>query len=176
MLTPDQMLAAHKANVETLMGLTNKAFEGLEKLVELNVKAAKTAIVDGSDHTHTLLSVKDAQQLLALQAKLMQPLAEKAAAYNRQVVEIAKSTGEQFQHAAQEQAHDAGKQVSSALDSAFKNAPAGTENAAEMMKSAVSAANSAFEHVQKALKQANDLAQANLEAFTHQAGQTKGKK
>ena len=33
-LTPEQMLAAHKANIETLFGLTNKAFEGVEKLVE----------------------------------------------------------------------------------------------------------------------------------------------
>jgi len=28
-LTPEQMLAAHKANIETLFGLTNKAFEGV---------------------------------------------------------------------------------------------------------------------------------------------------
>ena len=33
MLTAEQILAAHKANVETLFGLTNKAFEGVEKLV-----------------------------------------------------------------------------------------------------------------------------------------------
>jgi Phasin protein len=37
MLTAEQVLAAQKANVETLFGLTNKAFEGVEKLVELNL-------------------------------------------------------------------------------------------------------------------------------------------
>ena len=31
-LTPEQLLASHKANLETLFGLTNKAFEGVEKL------------------------------------------------------------------------------------------------------------------------------------------------
>ncbi len=40
MLTAEQILAAHKANVETLFGLTNKAFEGVEKLVELNLQVA----------------------------------------------------------------------------------------------------------------------------------------
>ena len=38
MMTAEQSDAAHKANVETLFGLTNKAFEGVEKLVELNLK------------------------------------------------------------------------------------------------------------------------------------------
>ena len=37
MLTAEQMMAAQRANVETLFGLTNKAFEGVEKLVELNL-------------------------------------------------------------------------------------------------------------------------------------------
>ena len=38
MLTAEQILASQKANFETLFGLTNKAFEGVEKLVELNLK------------------------------------------------------------------------------------------------------------------------------------------
>ena len=39
MLTAEQLLAAQKANVETLFGLTAKAFDGVEKLVELNLTA-----------------------------------------------------------------------------------------------------------------------------------------
>jgi hypothetical protein len=34
MLTADQILAAHKANFDILFGLTTKAFEGVEKLVD----------------------------------------------------------------------------------------------------------------------------------------------
>ena len=39
MLTPEQLVASQKANLETLYGLTSKAFEGMEKLVELNLQA-----------------------------------------------------------------------------------------------------------------------------------------
>jgi hypothetical protein len=39
MMTTEQIVASHKANVETLFGLTSKAFEGMEKLVELNLTA-----------------------------------------------------------------------------------------------------------------------------------------
>src|SRR5436190_10821302 len=83
MLTAEQMLAAQKANVETLFGLTTKAFEGVEKLVELNVTATKAALVEAAETSQSLLSVKDAQELLALQAALFQPLAEKTSAYSR---------------------------------------------------------------------------------------------
>ena len=68
MLTAEQVLAAHKANVETLFGLTNKAFEGVEKLVEPNLQVAKTALTEAADTTSAALSVKDAQELLSLQA------------------------------------------------------------------------------------------------------------
>ena len=40
MMTVEQVMGAHKANVEILFGLTGKAFEGMEKLVELNMQVA----------------------------------------------------------------------------------------------------------------------------------------
>ena len=73
-LTAEQMVATHKANVETLFGLTQKAFEGVEKLVELNIQVARTAMVEVADTTKAALSVKDAQELLALQQRLLQLL------------------------------------------------------------------------------------------------------
>jgi hypothetical protein len=48
------------------------------------------------------------------------------------------------------------------VDSATKNAPAGSETAVAVMKSAVAAANNAFESMQKAVKQASDMAEANF--------------
>ena len=92
-LTPEQVLAAQKANLEVLFGLTEKAFAGVEKLVELNLQVAKAAMSEAADNTKAVLSVKDAQELLALQQALLQPAAEKAAAYSRSVYEIAATTG-----------------------------------------------------------------------------------
>src|SRR5436190_1998270 len=63
MLTAEQILASQKANVETLFGLTSKAFEGVEKLVELNLTATKAALAEAAGTTQAALGVKDAQQL-----------------------------------------------------------------------------------------------------------------
>ena len=103
MLTAEQILAAQKANVQTLFGLTGKAFEGVEKLVELNLQVAKTALEEASETTAAALSVKDAQELLALQASMLQPTAEKAAAYGRHVYDIAAATNAEVAKAAEAQ-------------------------------------------------------------------------
>ncbi len=164
MLTVEQVIASHKANIETLFGLTNKAFEGVEKIVELNLTASKAALAEAANHTQTMLSVKDAQELLALQSGLLQPLAEKTAAYSRHLYDIATSTGAEFTKNAEAQAADAQKKFAGLVDSAAKNAPAGSESVVAIMKSSVAAANNALESVQKAVKQATEVAEANFNA------------
>ena len=176
MMTAEQIVASHKANVETLFGLTAKAFEGVEKLVELNLTAAKAALDESANNTQAALSVKDAQELLAMQANLFQPLAEKTAAYSRHLYDIASGTSGEFTKAIEAQAAAAQKQFASLVDSAAQNAPAGSEQAVAMMKGAVQAANNAFESVQKAVKQATDLAESNLAAVATAAPKAGKKK
>ena len=169
MLTPEQLVASQKANMETLYGLTAKAFEGMEKLVELNLQATKAALAESANHTQAVLSVKDAQELLALQAGMFQPLAEKAAAYSRHLYDIASGTGAEFGKAFEGKVAEGQAQFAALVDNAAKNAPAGSETAVAMMKSAVAAANNAFESVQKAVKQASDVAEANFNAVANTA-------
>lgn len=169
MMTAEQMMASHKANVEMLFGLTNKAFEGVEKLVELNLQVAKAALGEVAENTRAALSVKDAQELLALQASMLQPTAEKAAAYSRHVYDIAASTNAEVTKVAESQIADTQKKFASAIDTAMKNAPAGSENAVALVKSAMAAANNAYDSVAKASKQAADVAEANFQAVTSSA-------
>ena len=169
MLTPEQVLAAHKANLETLFGLTNKAFEGVEKLVELNLQATRAALGEAAETSKAALSVKDAQELFSLQAGLLQPAAEKAAAYSRHLYEIAAATNAEIGKVAELTAADSQKKFMAVVDTAVKNAPAGTENAVALVKSAVAAANNAYETVQKATKQATEVAEANFQAMTSTA-------
>ena len=179
--TPEQLFAAQKANFETLFGLTTKAFEGIEKLVELNLQVAKTSLGELAETTKAAFSVKDAQELMALQAGLLQPAAEKAAAYSRHLYDIVASTGAEVTKAAESTMAEGQKKVLALVDTAMKNAPAGSENAVALVKSAVAAANNAYDSVQKATKQAAEVAEANFQAMTNQAvkatqAATKGKR
>lgn len=169
MLTAEQIMASHKANIETLFGLTQKAFEGVEKLVELNVQATKAALAETANHTQAVMGVKDAQELLALQASLVQPLAEKTAAYSRHLYDIASAAGADLSKTFEGQAAEAQKKIVGLVDSASQNAPAGSEAAVAVMKSAVAAATNAFESVQKAVKQASDMAESNFNTVSASA-------
>lgn len=175
MLTAEQLMAAHKANIETLFGLTQKAFEGVEKLVELNVQATKAALAESANNAQAVMGVKDAQELLALQASMVQPLAEKTAAYSRHLYEIAQSAGAELSKSMEGQTAEAQKKFADLIDTATQNAPAGSETAVTMMKSAMTAANTAFESVQKAVKQAGDMAESNFNSVSESAlSATKG--
>lgn len=169
MLTVEQIMASNKANLETLIGLTSKAFEGVEKMVELNVTAAKAALAESADHAKAAMSVKDAQEFMALQAGLIQPLAEKTAAYSRHLYDIASGAGAEFTKNVEAQTAETQKKILGLVETATKNAPAGSESAVAMMKSAVSAANNAFESVQKSVKQATEMAEKNFAAASETA-------
>lgn len=169
MFTADQLLAAQKSTLASWFDVSQKTFEGVEKLVELNLQAAKTSLDEAANHTKALLAVKDAQELLALQSNALQPVAEKAAAYGRHLYDITSNTSAEVSRLAETQLTDVQKKFAAVVDSALKNAPAGTENAAVLVKSAVAAANNAFDTLQRTAKQASDVAQANLQAITSSA-------
>ena len=175
MMTPEQIVAANKANMETLFGLTNKAFESMEKIVELNMAAAKAAMNDVAESAQAALDAKDVQELLAVQARLVQPMAEKTAAYSRHLYEITSSSTAELNKVMEAQAQEAQRKMGALVDSLGKNAPAGSEASVAAVKNMVSAASTAFESMQKAVKQAADMAQNNFNTMANNATAPAGK-
>jgi phasin family protein len=168
-LTPEQIAAANKANLETLLNLTNKAFEGVEKLVELNMAVAKTAMTENVQNAKQALSVRDAQQLIAMQAGMVQPLAEKIMSYSRHLYNIANETQTTFTSVAESQLKKSSGNMNGMVEELSKNAPAGSEATIQAIKQAMAAANNAYETTQKSIKQAVDLAQNNFNAAANTA-------
>jgi len=91
-LTQEQTTAANKANLETLAQLSRKAFDGVEKLMELNLQVAKTLMQESVDHMQDTSKAKDVKEFLGMQANFLQPMAEKAIAYSRHFYTIANET------------------------------------------------------------------------------------
>jgi phasin family protein len=175
MLNTQPFVAAQQANLNTFVGLAAKTFEGVEQLTALNLQVAKTGLGEAAETAYAALSIKDPQALLALQAGLVQPSAEKALAYGRQVADILVATKAEFEKAAAEQAADAQTSFIAAIDAATKNAPEGATSGIAMFKSALAAANNAFDGLQKATRQATDVAEANYTAMTGAVTKATGK-
>jgi phasin family protein len=163
LLTPEQIGAAQKANLDTLFGLVNKAFDGFQKLVQLNLQVVKSTIAESQDNTQKALSVKDPQELLALQASLAQPFAEKVLSYGRHVYEIASATQAEYAKVAEAQYEAHTRRAQTLVDNLVKSAPTGSEAAVAVIQSAITAANTAYETIHKATQQAVDIAESNFD-------------
>ena len=175
MLNTEQFATTNKANLEVVLGLSAKAFEGVEQLTALNLQVLKTGLGDAAETSLAALSVKDPQSLLALQAGLLQPAADKAAAYGRQVYDIVAVTKAELEKVAAEQAAGVQSSFIAAIDAATQNAPEGSATGISFFKSAFAAANNAFDSVQKATRQAAEAAEANYTAVTGSVVKAAGK-
>ena len=164
--TPEQVSAASKANVESLLTMANTAFASAERLAALNLNTARNLLEDTVAGAKALMGAKDVQELMNIQASLAQPTVEKAIAYSRSIYEIASQTQEELTKVFEAQFAEANKTMTTALDKAVKNAPAGSDVAVAAVKSAIAAANSAYDSMSKAAKQVAEIAEANVAAAT----------
>lgn len=164
-INTEQLAAANKANLDTLVELTQKAFASIEKLVELNMQAARDSLEQTAEQAKAVLTVKGPQELGALQQDFLKPAQEKALAYGRQVYDIAAATQAEVAKVAEAQLAAAKTQLTTLVEEATKNAPQGSEAAVAMVKTAMGNASTAFENVQKAAQQAANLAETNLKTL-----------
>ena len=165
----EQILASRSASIETFIALGDKAFDGVQKLSELNLQTAKTLLGEAQETAAAALAVKDAQEYVAFQTSLVQPAIEKAVAYSRHVYEILSATGAEFSKSAEAAVGEAHKSMLTAVEAAAKSAPAGSEQAVALVKSALESASSTYEGMQKAAKQASDAAVTTIENATDSA-------
>jgi phasin family protein len=163
---PEQFSNATKTQFEAqlamMTALTNKAFESVEKIVDLNMSAVKASLEESTAAAKQILTAKDPQEFFSLSAAQNQPNTEKALAYGRHLASIATSAQAEFTKAAEAQIADTSRKVMELVEEVSKNAPAGSENAVAMMKSAIGNANAGYEQLSKNTKQAVDALEGNL--------------
>jgi phasin family protein len=175
---PENLVDLNKANIETAMKFAGIALQGAERMMELQLKAAKAAFADSVEGAKALASVKDLQQFAALNDKVAQPSIEKATAYARSVYDVAAATQAEFNKIIEEQIAEFNKQTVAALDKMVKTAPAGSELGIATLKSSIAAVNSAYDNLSKVAKQFTEVTQSNMDAVAKQAasGVKKAKK
>lgn len=170
--TPEQIIAMNKANLEAAMRFAGVAIEGAERMIDLQLKAAKSAFSDSFEGAKALASVKDFQQLAALKDSMGQPSLEKATAYAKGVYDVATATQAEIGKLVEAQVTVFNKELVSSLDKMVKTAPAGSEVGVAAMKSAIASVNAAYDNLTKVAKQFAQATQSNLEAAATQATAT----
>jgi hypothetical protein len=151
---PEQFSNATKANFESqfaiFTSLTNKAFEGVEKLRGPEPDRRQGFAGRYLAAAKQLLSAKDPQEFFSLSAAQVpsQPPRNRsltAVTWHRSHRAPLPSSAK----AAEAQILETNRKVLSLVDEVSKNAPAGTENAVALFKSALGSANAGYEQITK---------------------------
>ena len=160
----EQFADFNKVNVAQATKIAALAMENTEKLLTLNLNAAKVVLAKGVENANAVAAVKDVQDLLALRAKYAETGVETATAYTRSLYEISSQAQAQFQALAEDVWSTYTKDTAAWVEKASKNAPAGSESAVNAFKTTFAASTAAFDQFQKATKQVVSLADASVRA------------
>jgi phasin family protein len=172
---PEQFSALGKAQLDAALRFATVAAESAEKLVDLQLKTARTAFSDGAKNVKAFSEVKDVAELPAWSSANMQPGIDKATTYARSLYDLASGTQSEINALLEGQVAEFNKQLSAALEAAVKAAPAGSEALIPSFKSVIGTANSVYESIAKAGKQLAAMTEANLATVAPAATRAKKK-
>lgn len=163
---PKQLLEQQKTAVNNIVAAQNALFTGFEKLVDLNLKLIKATLDDVSQTSQQATEAKDPQEAVALLSALAQPATEKAATYSKDVYQIVTQVSNELLQLSESHVTEVQKNLSESIDQLAKNAPTGSESAIALLKSSLATANNAYDSLNKAAKQAAEVAENNLAVAT----------
>lgn len=178
----EQITNLFKANLEAQISaatsVTGTAVESLQKLVELNLNAARASLEDSTAITKQLMTAKDMQEFMSLSVSQAQPTLAKAMSYGRHLAEIATAAQDSLSRATTEQMAETKSRMHEIVDDAAKHTPTGSNNVMDMMQMAINTANANYQRLNRTAQQAAEQAQANmntaLNQFVQAASQTSG--
>jgi phasin family protein len=163
---PEQFANATKAlfefQLETFNALTNKAVQGVEQVVALNMATAKSSLEDGLAAGKEISQTADPKAAMSLAAAKVQPGMAGATAYNQQLGVIIAEIREEFTRAADAHMTEAKSTLSALIYDVTKNVRPGSENAVEIVKKAIDNAFTGYEQVTKATKQAVEAVETQI--------------
>lgn len=169
--TPAQFAAFQKTNADAVSAYGQALFNATERLTQLQLATARAFLRDSADAVQGLAGVKDQQAFLAITQNSAQPAIEKLVNYSRSLYSIATGVGAELSKIAEAQISDSKARVAEFIDTAAKNAPAGSEPAVAWIKNAVAAGNSAFDQLNQAAQQAVETGESNFAAAATAAGE-----
>ena len=174
----EQFVELNKAGVAQASKIAAVTLGNAEKLMNLNLSAAKTVLAQSIENAQAAASVKDVQELFALRSKIAELGVQSALGYSRTLYELSSETQNEFSTLAEEVWSAYTKGVATWVEKASQSAPAGSDVALNAFRSTIAASTAAFDQFQKATKQVVNLADASYRAAAATAtnGTTKGRK
>jgi phasin family protein len=156
-------------HVEAGLALVNTALESSERYFALNLKVSRSLFEQSLSNLKALQGARDVRSFVSLRAAQAQPAIDAAVGYSRSVCEIASAAKEETTRIVEVQLADLNADASDAIDRALQRAPAGSESAVAVIRTAIDAANSAYDKMNGAAQKVAEITEAHVIAV-RQAG------
>lgn len=138
-LIPEQTITATKASLDTTFGLASKAFQGFEKLVELNAQTVRTTLAEAQEFAAKSLIGNAPHAAFSGQENQLRAGVQKTQAYWTHVKEIVSSTQAEFEAVAKAVFKQPSFDAKAWFDSTSKNALPGGDAVLAIWKSSLGA-------------------------------------
>ena len=153
-----------KSIVDSAMKFAKVSFDSAERMIALNLEAAKVSLDVTAKNANAATSVKDVQDLNGLRTKAAETGLEFFVGYSKNLYDISTVAQAQYSSLVEERVSAFQKTVVEGIDKAAKNAPAGSDVAFAALKSGIAAQASAFDTMSKAGKQVSGFADTAFKA------------
>jgi len=165
-----QPLADFNRNaIEAMLGFAQVSMENAEKLMRLQLDAAKRFMSEQGESVRALAEAKDTAAMMSVRSRLTEQTLDRAQGYWREVYQLVTSAQQQMNKVFEQSFGDYQQDVSSALEKMVKAAPGGSDATAAAIRSTMEATRAAIDNMTKAARQAAELADANAKAVTEAA-------
>lgn len=168
-----QISAAARHQVQAQLGLATSLadtlIDSMQKMIGLNLNAAKASLDTSLAGTQRLLAARDPQEFFSLSAHQAQPHAEIALTYGRHLASIASGAQVELTRVAEDQVNRSSRHMVNLIDEFGKLAPAGSESTLSLMKSALDNVSASVGQLARNSKIAVETMEHNVKATNAQA-------
>src|SRR5712691_7390766 len=154
----------NKKNIDNALRIAKTTMASSERLIKLQLEAAKQTIEENAKNAKALSEVQNLQEVMALRAKLAGSGVENALSYSRKVYEVAAQAQTELAKLFEEGLTVYTENLVNVVEKTTRSAPAGSDLAIAALKSTVAATQAVVDSMTKAARQVADVAGADVKA------------
>ena len=163
----EDMFVAQKASSELLVAIMRTSFEGMQRLAELNMAAAKEVLKNTATSATALASSKDIADISRVSPQMAKP--EQMMEYWRNVYDLVSVMQKDVTAMMQSNYSQLAKNAASAIEQKKSSAMDGSDVIANAMKDVLEQTHKAFNNMTAAAGQMAGIANSNFKAATASA-------
>jgi phasin family protein len=172
MISPDLFPSAARTRLLSQLGFTTSLaesmLESVEKIVGLNMQAAKAGLDVSISSTQQLMSTKDPQDFVNASSAQLQPHSDIVLTYLRHLASIASGTQRQLARITQDQVSESSREIATLLDEMGSDAPESSRGSISLLRSALDNATYGYNHLTKSTQSAIEQLESTLNEASHQ--------